>query len=188
MKFLDVKTIEAGAIAVLGNMGEAVGIVTVDHINSQGNWVVAGDWAGALCPTMRLCTLVVRDEDGKEYPLKFNQWKKSIKAGEVNTDKVVTFKLKPAKFVPGHYMKECSICTSQFLAHKRQPVCEECCNKNVSAQIILTKKEPKQATKVKRKRMMNPSTTKLIALEAYKKGVNGVSYKDMEKWLDKTLK
>lgn len=188
LKPVDVKTIEAGTIAVLGNLGKAVGIVTVEHMDPDGRWVVAGDWTGALCPTMKLCTLVVRDGNAKQYPLKFNQWKKSIKSGEVNTDKVVTFKLNPARFVSGNYMNECSLCTSQFIGHKRQPVCEDCCNKNVTAQIILTKKEPKQATKVKRKRIMNSSTTKLIAMEAYKKGVNGVSYKEMEKWLNKTIK
>lgn len=190
---LRVNTIEAGTIAVLKSKPvnqeeEILGMVTVDHINSEGHWSVSGQYSGTLKPYMTLCTLHVLDHlSNRTHPLKFNQWKKSIKSGEVDTDKVVTFKLNPARFVTGHYMNECSTCTSQFLGHKRQPVCEDCCNKNVTAQIILTKKEPKQATKVKRKRMISSSTTKLIALEAYKKGVNGVSYKEVEKYIDKSL-
>ena len=187
-KPINVKDADAGTLGVLCIGEEVRGIVVVDHINRDGILAVTGDYAGVMEPDMSLSTLVVLEHvSNQEYPLKFNQWKKSIKSSEVNSDKVVTFKLNPARFVSGNYMNECSLCTSQFIGHKRQPVCEDCCNKNVTAQIILTKKEPKQATKVKRKRMINPSTTKLIAMEAYKKGVNGVSYKEIEKWLNKTI-
>lgn len=179
--------VESGSIGVvMTSVGQIKGICTVEHITSQGEFYVTGEYEGELSSQIQLYKLMVK-QDYKVYPLKFNQWKKSIKAGEVNTNKEVNFELKPLKFVKGNYRRECYECGTDFLAHKKQPYCKDCCNRNAVARIVINKPKLKSANKIntRRNKMLNSSTAKLIATEAYKHGIAGKSFKFFESWLKK---
>jgi hypothetical protein len=179
---MDINSIEAGSIAVIRGTG-LLDICTVQHLDPNGSWVVEGQhYSGPLTPEMTLCTLVVMSADN-QYPLKFNQWKKSIKADEVDSEKEVTFEVNSAKFVEGHYSNTCSLCHSSFMAHKRQPVCKSCCDENTHAKILISKKV--KPAKLKRPRLLSQDKAKTIARAAYTKGAFGnMTSETFEKWLD----
>jgi len=175
--------LEAGAIAVLRSP-DYLEVCTIECLDPNGSWVVQGEtFSGPMLPDMTLCKLIVIDND-RQYYLKFNQWKKSIKAGEVDSDKEVTFEVVPAKFVDGHYMNTCSLCYSSFMGHKRQPVCKTCCDANVHAKITIGKKEIKPATKPKRPRMFKPEIVKQLLIKAYHMGIEGKTAKQFYTWLN----
>lgn len=181
---LNPESVEAGTIAILRG-ADIMDVCTVEHLDPGGSWVVnSSSYSGPMLPDMVLCKLVVMSDDA-QYPLKFNQWKKSIKAGEVDNDEVtVQFEVVPAKFVQGHYMQTCSICHASFMAHKRQPICENCCKTNSSAKILVSNKKPKP--KPKRPRLVHPAKAKDIAIQAYNKGaLNQCNPTELGEWLDK---
>lgn len=182
--------IEAGSIGILIEQGKPLGMCTVTHLSSQGEWIVNGDnFSGKIESDMILSVPIVKRVDSEErYPLKFNQWTKTIQTNEINTGKEVTFKLQSAKFVDGHYHRECTECHSHFVGHKRQPWCQKCCDENRTAQIVLTKEKPKLEPKIKRARMINASSAQLLVREAYKMGAEGISHKRFSEWFEKQFK
>jgi hypothetical protein len=141
----------AGAVVLVVKGGKPLGISTIIHVNKDGQFVVQGEhFSGTIDDTMVLSTVDVKDDRGNCYPLKFSQWNKSFKAGEINNPmKPVEFILEPLKFLHGHYRRECFECGADFIASKRQPYCQNCCEANKIGKIILTKAKSKTANNIK---------------------------------------
>jgi hypothetical protein len=163
---LNVNKLEAGSVCVLQDVG-VLEIVTIQHINPKGNWVVTGaDFDNHDVPAAAaLCRIVVIDSRGV-YPLKFNQWKNAIRNKEVNSGDDVEFELIPAKFKEGKYIATCNECTAQFLGAKRQPTCQECCKKDVTARIVVKKK-----VKPKKPGIKSDDEIKALALTSFQMGM-----------------
>ena len=176
---LNTNKLEAGVIAVLKDK-ESLNICTIQHIDPSGHWVVMGTGFDnyAIPHSAELCRLVVIADRGI-YPLKFNQWAKAIQNSEVDTDKRVNFELVPAVFKEGKYIGTCNECTAQFLGGRNQPECKDCCDKDVTAKILVNK-----SIKPKRPRMLSPRKNKEIALNAFKHGKDGMTTEDFIKWLE----
>jgi hypothetical protein len=177
---LNMFKIEAGTICILKEK-ELLRLATVQHYSHDEHWVVTGTGFDEYTVPVdaMLCKLVVIADNGV-YPLKFNQWKKAIQNGEVSTEKRVNFELIPAQFKEGKYIGTCNECTAQFLGGRNQPECKDCCDKDVTARIIINK-----SVKTKRPRLMKPEQSKEIALNAFKHGKDGLSNVAFVKWLEK---
>ena len=181
---LNTNSLEAGVICVLKDKG-MLQLCTIQHIDPSGHWVVMG--AGfdnyAVPLDAQLCKLVVIT-DSRVFPLKFNQWKKAIQNKEVETDRLVSFELIPAVFKEGKYIKDCRECTAQFLGNRSQTECKECCDKDVTAKIIINK-----SIKPKRPRVKSVIDIKALALTSFQMGSltpkSADEIKTFNKWLDK---
>jgi hypothetical protein len=182
---LNTEKLEAGVICVLKNDENTLRICTIQHIDPSGHWVVTGaDFENYPVPLKaELCRLVVITDRGI-YPLKFNQWKKAIQNKEVGTEKRVSFELIPAVFKEGKYVKDCRECTAQFLGNRSQTECKECCDKDVTAKIIINK-----SIKPKRPRVKSVIDIKALALTSFQMGSPTPKSEDeiktFNKWLDK---
>ena len=172
---LNINTLGADVVAVLEDK-DTLQIVTIKHISFTGDWIVMGEKLDnyAVPTSAKLSKLVIVSNTGT-YPLKFNQWAKAIQAKEVNSDKEIEFESISAKFKEGKYINTCSECSAQFLGAKKQPTCEICCKKIVTAKVI--------NVKPKRPRLISLKIAKEIAINAYLKGKNLLSRTDFEKWL-----
>jgi len=183
---LDNMDLDSGSIVVLERAG-SLEICTMQHRDMDGNWVVIGQVSDnhTICDNDRLCKLSI-ESAGTIYPLKFNQWNNAIKYGEVNMDKPVTFELVPVrKFITGKSVKRCISCDRVYMGAENQRDCKPCCEKEVTAKIILTKiVKPKRPRLVKEayKEAVNPTT---IATQAYEMGKAGKTAKQFITWLDK---
>lgn len=183
-----VNHIEPGTVGILLNEKKILDIITVMEINDNGIVIAGAEYNGICTSEMHICKLMVEHvKDRHLFPLKFNQWRNAINANEVNTGKTVEFRLNHLLFKKGNNLRVCTDCNKCFMGNRYQDLCQDCCKKYVSAQTILTKENPKQVVNAKLKTGINSSTTKLIAIEAYKKGLKGESYKSVTKWLEKQL-
>jgi hypothetical protein len=177
---LNVRKLNAGGIVILYDK-DILEICTLQHIDSSGSWTVMGQTFDQLVVPARaeLCKLVILTDSGA-YPLKFSQWDKAIKNGEVNKDKLVTFELTPVtKYKEGKYIKTCTTCSSQFMGGRGQGPCRKCSDADVTAQIKIEKK-----VKPKRPRMISPQKNKEIALNAFQHGRDGLAIEEFVKWLE----
>jgi hypothetical protein len=177
--------LEAGKIVVY-RREHIVEICTVMHINPEGVWVITGQtFADLAVPVAaELCKLVILT-DSNAYPLKFSQWDKAIKNGEVNSDEKVIFKTIPSdKFKEGKYIRVCDVCTANFMASKTQYQCRNCNDADVTAQISKVKE-----VKTKRPRMKSTIEIKALALTSFQMGSSTPkSTEDLKVfnvWLDK---
>lgn len=186
---LNSQDLESGSVVVFLD-GDLIDIATLEHLTADGSWVVVLHNQAFQDPyvapiTARLCKLMVVADRGV-YPLKFNQWAKSIKNGEVDSDKQVNFEIIPAKFKEGKHVKTCSTCFSHFMGGSRQPDCKKCCDENVTAQIKIEKK-----VKPKRPRMKSNDEIKALALTSFQMGVKAAALapndnrKAFDAWLEK---
>jgi len=180
---LNNRKLDAGGLVVLYDK-ETLEICTLQHIDPTGSWVVMGQTFDKLVVPARaeLCKLVILTDSGV-YPLKFNQWDKSIKNGEVNSDESVTFELTPvSKYKEGKYIKMCTVCSGQFMGGKNQGPCRKCSDSDVTAQIKINKK-----VKPKRPRMITPAEHKerctTVAIAARK--MHMMPAHEFNKWLEK---
>jgi hypothetical protein len=182
---LNTNKLEAGAVVVLFDK-ERIEIVTIQHINPAGEWIVMGQGFEdyAVPHRAELCRLVIVTTSGT-YPLKFNQWTNAIKSKEVNDNRPVQFELIPQKFKYGKYIRVCQTCTAQFMGGRSQPACETCCTKNVTAQITVKKK----SVITKRPRIKSTVEIKALALTSFQMGSSKPhttdEIKTFNKWLDK---
>ena len=179
---LNMKSIYAGTVAILNNKN-TFEIVTVQHIDSDGNWVVMGNQPDAYKVPIeaQLCRLVVTDASGT-YPLKFNQWANAIRGKEINSDKIVEFELVPAKFKDGKHIRVCDTCTAHFLASRTQGTCKTCCNLDVTAKILINK-----TVKQEEPQMISLSQARRFAILAYGLGKTGSSSDYFDEWLEKHM-
>jgi hypothetical protein len=184
----------AGSVVVLmdPDYTAPIGICTVMHMTSAGNFYLEGkEFSGEVEDVSRLRLLgVVRstDKSYEVFPLKFNQWEKSIRNKEVNNPlKPVDFTLTFPPFFKGNYRRECVECSGDFIGDKRQPLCEECCRRNPIAKIILTKTKSKFPDKPKAPKTINVNLVELLCREAYKLGHEGKPYRIFEQRLKISL-
>jgi hypothetical protein len=183
-KSLNQTYLESGSIAVV-NTSNGLEVCTLLHTSPDGNWVVETEKASAveIDTNEKFYSLIINSSDDT-YPLKLNQWKKSIANGEVNNPhKAVYFEVLAKKFKSGKYVNTCSDCYGHFMGGKTQPICEKCNEKTTSAKIIINK----NTVKTKRRRLPTPTFVKELAMLSYEKGSSGVPYKDFRKWLESKL-
>lgn len=189
----DLDDVEAGSVGILKKNNNILGICTIMHVdNKSGNWMAeVDDGSNVIIDSDHtFCSLIIQDSsnDNVIYPLKFNQWRKSLKANEVDSGKIIEYVTIPVKYYKGTNLKECSNCHAHYYASRNQSLCKDCCDLFATAKIILTKPKQKATVKPKRKRMFSASQVKLIAIEAYKKGSStNESYDSFERWLNKQL-
>ena len=178
---LNINDLEAGSVAVLYDK-DRLEIVTIQHINQDGNWVVMGQGFEdySIPASSQLCRLVIISDTGT-YPLKYNQWSNSIRGKEVNSDTPVVFELVPQKFKEGKHVKVCSSCTAQFLGTRSQSDCKVCCTANPTAKILVNKKP----VKPKRPRIKSTEEQKALALTSFQMGNRSTDQKKFMTWLDK---
>ena len=171
--------IASGTVAVLKNLDEYT-LCTVQHLTAEGEWSI--EWShvnGPVPPNGVLCTLMAWDtESDMKWPIKLNQWKASLKSGEINSLVFVEFEVNPAKFVEGHYNQICSFCNASFVGYKRQPVCRECCDTFSTARIITDKKPTVKKSKTK----SYPESTILSAFVA-----GSIGGQDWDNWKKNNL-
>lgn len=172
------EAIDSGIIAILSNEGE-YSLCTVQHLTPEGDWFIEYKGIHSLIPPYaKLCTLQAQSIRSDEcWPVKLNQWKASIKSGEINSEKIVEFEVVHAKFVEGYYNQICSLCSSSFTAHKRQPLCRECCEKNAVARIVF----PQKTKPVKKTKKYEES----VVMSAFVAGSMGTQ--TWESWKDNNL-
>lgn len=181
---IDAKSLMEGTMCILDN-SEMYGLCTLQHLDTNGEWVIEYKTEsltiiGQIPPGATLCSLQVEDTNTDDkYPLKFNQWQAAIRSGEINSTFVVKFEVLPIKFIDGNYHQTCSLCNSSFLAHKRQPLCMDCCIQHSIAKIMVNDK-PKAVKKPKPK--MYPESVVLSAFVAGSIGTN-----DWENWSKQNL-
>jgi len=177
IEVINTKNICTGTVAVL-NDKNSFEIVTVQHINKNGNWVVMGDRPDSFEITdAPLCRLVV-ESSSKTYPLKYNQWSNAIRNNEINSGKEVDFELIPIKFKEGKHVTVCDICTAHFLGSRSQYICKTCCNENVTAKILINKS-------VKQESLQTITVCKAqeLIILAYNLGKTGTSSEKFDNWL-----
>lgn len=176
---LNMNNIEAGVVAVLKD-GSELQIVTVQHLDQDGHWVVMGNDTNPLRVPIKaeLCKLMVIDESGS-YPLKFNQWKNAIRNKEVNTNKPVEFELVSPKFKEGKHVKVCTDCTAHFIGALSQATCKKCCDADYTAKILISK----SSVKPKRPRIRSAEEIQALIREGYELGALMTSKADFETWL-----
>jgi hypothetical protein len=175
------RDLESGTIVVYHNK-DVLEICAVMHFNPDGDWVITGQTFDELVVPVEaeLCKLIILT-DSNMYPLKFNQWDKAIKNGEVNSDKSVNFELTPVnKFKEGKRIRACDVCETSFMGGGTQFQCRKCNDADAVAQIKVNKK-----VKPKRPRMLTPDQAKLIARESYGQGYDEVPGEEFEEWLEK---
>jgi hypothetical protein len=174
--------LESGSIAVV-NTSNGLQVCTLLHTSPDGNWVVGTEKASAIeiGTNEKFYSLSITSSD-HTYPLKLNQWKKSIANLEVNnSQKVVYFEILAKQFKSGKYVNTCSDCYGHFMGGKTQPICEKCNEKTTSAKIIINKNTVKR----KRPRMLAPSVIIPLIRKAYEKGKFDADDAAFESWLQK---
>lgn len=174
--------LQSGSVVVIKDHS-LLEICTILHIAPSGQWVVLGQSFDTMevSARMALCKLVVANETGV-YPLKFNQWDKAIKNGEVDSDKEATFELIHPKFNTGTHIKVCQECEAQYMGARRQQVCMNCNSKDITAKII-----PSKQVRPKRPRMTKPANIQALLATAYEMGKDGKNATQFNKWLQKQL-
>jgi hypothetical protein len=177
--------LESGSVVVIKDHS-LLEICTVLHIAPSGQWIVLGQSFDTMEVGVRtaLCKLVVANENGT-YPLKFNQWDKAIKNGEVDSSKEITFELVSPKFNSGKYMKTCQGCQANYMGARAQNICKVCTAEDITAKIIITK-----VVKPKRPRMKQDKSltiTQAMLTTAYEMGKDGKNATQFNKWLQKQI-
>ena len=179
-KSVDKRNLESGTIAIV-NDGNGLQICTLLHISPEKDWVVElENGQMTIDSNEKLYKLVINSGD-ETYPVKLNQWKKSIQNGEVeNPHKPVEFELLVNQFKTGKYVNTCSECYGHFLGAKSQPICEKCNEATIAAKIIINK-----TVKRKRPRIITQDKIKALTLEAYNIGFKGKTLREYYEWLEK---
>lgn len=185
---LNVHSLESGAVVVLQEQ-DTYQIVTIQHIDPAGQWVVMGnDFDGYAIPVdAKLCKLVIITPD-RVYPLKMNQWINSIRNNEVNSSKEVSFDAISPKYKVGKYVHACIECTAHFMGGRSQTMCKKCNDASYTAKIIINKK-----VKPKRPRVKSTEDIKTLALTSFQMGMKTAdlspykeeALKTFNAWLDK---
>ena len=164
----------AGVTAVIDLEGE-LNIVQTEHLTPDQEWVVKGDNFITTVSVNDIKSFAVIDEESStkhQYPVPQKDWKKLLN----RLDKTVDFQIGLIEFHHGNYMQGCKFCKSQFVAAKKQNVCEDCCAEHANA-VINFATLPESSTK--RARMIAPAAAKEMAREAHKAGTRG---DDFETW------
>ena len=176
--------LESGSVVVL-EREDTLEICTLQHMTKDGDWIIMGQTVDnyKVGAADKLCKLIIQAPTNYLwYPLKFNQWSNAIRNGEVNSKKNVEFMLVPVdKFKGGKHVKECSICDAAFMGAGYQTQCKSCCEKEVTAKILISK-----TVKPKRPRLVKDAfDPRAIAVQAYEMGKKGKNAKQFIAWLDK---
>lgn len=154
---LSAKEPESGTVCLV-MINKEYKIVTLDHIDPDGNWVSI-EHGVIQKPLLRLSALL----EDKSYPIAFKDWKRILLSNVMNTTNLVKFSIKPYKFKEGKYVKTCSNCAASFLATKSQPLCKTCCVLYSTATLF----KPDVIKKNKRPRLVKPNKVKLLMKASY---------------------
>ena len=119
----------AGTVCVITNK-QSYHVVTLLHLDQDGNWVVDGDYKGTVNSDKVFFKLITATRLDN-YPIATKDWSRLIKRDMIGQQ--ILFKLKPFKFKRGKSIQTCSTCYSHFMAAPTQPYCGECCQKASTA-------------------------------------------------------
>jgi hypothetical protein len=179
---MGISSIEAGTLCLL-EKDEQFYCITIQHIDTKGDWYVEGDYTGTISRLKKLFKIAILTAEGS-YPIAIKDWVKVIKRKLFGH--TVTAILKPYPFKEGKYVQTCTECTCSFIASKSQPFCKNCCEE-MSTALIKETEEPAISIN-KRPRLISQTKWTTICMDAYHllndKYLSEDEYKE---WLNKQI-
>lgn len=108
-----------------------INVEKLSHITDY-QWVT---YSGITLDETTECHYMVVEYDNNTYLVKENQWANYLT--QLNTE--VSFELSASTFKSGTWMLECTKCSSDFIGHRYQGICENCAEENKIAKILFNK-------------------------------------------------
>jgi len=176
--------LEAGVVCIV-KINNVFYIVTLMHIDTNGDWFVTGEYEGLVERERFFFKLIVMSKEGN-FNIAFKYWKHILK-NENFSDIEKDFIVKPLKFIKGDYHRECINCSSDFTADKKQPYCKKCCVEFSTAHLKSIVKDKNQITINKPVTISEKMRDISIATYKLVKRNSNIRFKDFESWLDEHL-
>ena len=151
--------------------------ITLVHLNADNDWVVEGDYVGAISSDTLLLKFVVITRT-ESFPIGFKHWKKIIDADLVSKNSVSVI-VKPHKFKPGEFRQICMECDGSFKGGKSQPYCKTCCHKLSIAYL--------DGDIIKKNSNFTKKFVEQVATESYEHGINDLKPAEFDTWLQDKL-
>ena len=178
--------IETGTVALF-KKNEEYYVITVTHMNTDGDWMVDGDYKGKVERERPFFRLSVMTEE-RTYPIAVRDWSLLPKEIIVTNSELV-FDLIPFRYKGGKSIQTCSECSASFIASVSQPFCRKCCKEMTVARLHKSTKKEKKIDN-KRPRMFKASRVRQIGLDAYDfitSDFVDLDQEDYIKWLDRQI-